>query len=70
MLLLSLIHIVYSGVGCLLGRKVLRFCFVKGRKVVCAGLCRVTFSVVKGGADECGHMCPVWEETFDSAVNG
>ena len=53
----------------MLGRRVLRFCFVKGRKVVCDGLCRVTFSVVNGDANVSGHICPVWEEAFDLAVN-
>ena len=56
------------GADCLLGRKVLRFCFTKGRKVVCDGLCRVTFSVVNGA--ESVRMCPVWVEAFDLAVNG
>jgi hypothetical protein len=56
------------GVDCLLGRRVLRLCFVKGRKVVCDGLCHVTFSVVNGGAESV-RMCPVWEEAFDLAVN-
>lgn len=53
----------------MLGKKVLRFCFVKGRRVVCDGLCRVTFSVVNGDANVSGKMCSVWEEAFDLAVN-
>lgn len=54
----------------MLGRKVLRFCFVKGRKVVCDGLCHVTFSVVNGNGNGSVHICPVWEDAFDLAVNG
>lgn len=53
----------------MLGRKVLRFCFVKGRKVLCDGLCHVTFSVVDARADKAVHICSVWEEAFDMAVN-
>ena len=48
----------------LLGRKVLRCCIVKGCKVVCDGLCRVSFS----DADDV-HMCPVEVEAFDLVVN-
>ena len=57
----------------MLGRKVLRFCPVKGRKVVCDGLCKVVFSVVDVSRDCCSngsvHICAVWEEAFDLAVN-
>jgi hypothetical protein len=54
----------------MLGRKVLRFCFIKGRKVVCDGLCHVTFSVVNGNGAESVHSCAFWEEWFDLTVNG
>lgn len=53
----------------MLGRKVLRFCFVKGRKVVCGGLCHVTFSVVSGDADVAVRICPVLEESLDRLYN-
>ena len=48
----------------MLGKKVLRFCLVKNRKVVCDGLCRVTFSV-----ENDVHVCAVEVEAFDLAVN-
>ena len=48
----------------LLGKKVLRFCFAKDRKVVCDGLCRVTSSVASDV-----QLCPVEVEAFDLAVN-
>lgn len=48
----------------MLGKKVLRLCPVKGRRVLCDGLCKVVFSVV----DDV-HICPVWEEWFDLTVN-
>ena len=59
----ELLHGLLWG-DCLLGKKVLRFCSVKGQKVVCDGLCRVAFSVVVSS-----KVCPVWEEAFDLAVN-
>jgi len=49
----------------LLGRKALRKCPVKGHRVVCDGLCKVVFSVV-----DVVHVCAVWEEAFDLALNG
>jgi hypothetical protein len=57
------------GVNYLLGRKVLRFCFVKNRKVVCDGLCHVTFSVVNGNGAKAVHICSLWEDAFDLAMN-
>lgn len=53
------------GVDCLLGRKVLRFCYVKGRKVLCDGLCHVTFSVVDRSDAMAVHICALWEDAFD-----
>jgi len=64
----ELLHGLLWG-DCLLGKKVLRFCSVKGRKVVCDGLCRVTFSVVNGNANASVKVCPVWQEAFDLTVN-
>jgi hypothetical protein len=58
-----------EGGGCMLGRKVYRFCPVKARKVVCDGLCKVVYSVVVSPTEESVHICPVWEEAFDLAAN-
>jgi hypothetical protein len=70
MLILVFGDICLVGGVCLLGRKALRFCFVKCRRVVCDGLCHVTFSVVNGDADKCVHFCPVEEESLDLCLNG
>ena len=51
----------------MLGRKVLRFCPVKGRRVVCDGLCTVVFSVVSGS--EAFHFCLVRTEMLDRLLN-
>lgn len=41
--------------------------------MVCDGLCKVVFSVVDVSRDCCSngsvHICAVWEEAFDLAVN-
>ena len=51
----------------MLGKKVLRFCPVKFRRVVCDGLCTVVFSVVAG--PESFHICPVRERMLDELLN-
>jgi len=55
--------VYYGVIVCLAGR----FCvsvLLRVRNVVCDGLCRVSFSVVRSS-----KICPVWQEAFDSAVN-
>jgi hypothetical protein len=44
--------------------KKLRLCPLQSKKVVCDGLCKVVFD------NSACHLCSVFEESFDSLVNG